>query len=411
MIDCRLRHRRLFPPTDGPMALRHKGSREVRVLTADGEIELERRYFWARGSGGVFPADALVGIDQGRVSPGAREILCRLGMVQDFRQAAQDAARIGNVPVGKEKLRQLVEGEAATITQARDSGKFEAAWTSADAKLDEKKQDSPTRVYLGVDGVMAPTVTQLEKAKRRKNQSIRRQQRSASGIGNAKPLPPARQGTDERYKEMKIGLFYDQQKSRRHAFVTAGDSDAFGPLLKEHARQIAFEQADECISLTDGAKWIAGQICRILLLIKVMMLDFYHLSQHVHAAAKCCLGETQEAKDWTAARLKEIRELGVTPVLSAIDALTKKIRAPDKRESLRSLRDYIVARLDLLDYRMALAKGHDIGSGPTEAMCKTLTLRLKRPGMKWDRDHAAAMMNLTALYDSGQAKAYWALAA
>jgi hypothetical protein len=44
-------------------------------------------------------------------------------------------------------------------------------------------------------------------------------------------------------------------------------------------------------------------------------------------------------------------------------------------------------------------------------MCKTLTLRLKRPGMKWDRDHAAAMMNLTALYDSGQAKAYWAAAA
>ena len=78
---------------------------------------------------------------------------------------------------------------------------------------------------------------------------------------------------------------------------------------------------------------------------------------------------------------------------------------------MRSLRDYIVTRLDLLDYRTALAKGQDSGSGPTEAMCKTLTLRLKRPGMKWDRDHAAGMMNLTALYDSGQAKAYWASAA
>ena len=100
------------------------------MLTADGEIELERRYFWSKGTGGVFPADASIGIEQGRVSPGAREILCRLGMVQDFRQAADDAARIGNVPVGKEKLRQLVEGEAATITQARNSGKLQAAWTS-----------------------------------------------------------------------------------------------------------------------------------------------------------------------------------------------------------------------------------------------------------------------------------------
>ena len=381
------------------------------MLTASGEIEVGRRYFWAKGQAGLFPADAPMGIDAGRVSPGAREILCRLGMVQDFRQAADDAARIGNVPVGKEKLRQLVEAEAATITRARNGGELRAAWTSADAKLDDKRKDSPTRVYAGVDGVMAPTVTQSEKDKRRRNQSIRRQQRSASGVGNAKPLPPARQGSDERYKEMKIGLFYDQRKRHRHAFVTDGDSDAFGPLLKGHAAQVAFEQADDCISLTDGAKWIAGQICQMLLLIKVMLLDFYHLSQHVHAAARCCLGETQEAKDWTAARLKELKELNVMPVLAAIDALGKKVRAPAKREGLQGLRGYLIARLDMLDYRTALAKGYDIGSGPTEAMCKTLTLRLKRPGMKWDRDHAAAMMNLTALYDSGQAKTYWASAA
>jgi hypothetical protein len=384
----------------------------VRVLTADGEIELSRRYFWAKGAEGVFPADALVGIDQGRVSPGAREILCRLGMVQDFRQAADDAKRIGNVPVGREKLRQLVESEAASITQTRDDGKLPAAWTSVDAKVtDAAKGVWLTRVYAGVDGVLVPTVTQSEKDKRRKNHSIRRQQRSTLDVGNAKPLPRARKGSDQRFKEMKIGLFYDQGKKHRHAFVTEANSDAFGPLLKEHARQVAFEQADECISLTDGAKWIAGQICRVLLLIKVMLLDFYHLSQHVHAAAKCCLGETQEAMEWAAARLKEIKEPGVTAVLVAIDALAKKIRAPAGRESLRSLRAYLAARLELLDYRTALARGYDIGSGPTEAMCKTLTLRLKRPGMKWDRDHAAAMMNLTALYDSGQAKAYWSNAA
>lgn len=104
------------------------------MLTADGGIELERRYFWAKGKGGVFPADASAGIEQGRVSPGAREILCRLGMVQDFRQAADDAARIGNVPVGREKLRQWVESEAATVARVRNSGRLKAAWTSADAK-------------------------------------------------------------------------------------------------------------------------------------------------------------------------------------------------------------------------------------------------------------------------------------
>jgi len=390
--------------------MRNKGSRVVQVLTADGEIELNRPYFWGSGQGGVCPADEPVGIEQGRSSPGAREILCRLGLVQDFGQAADDAKRIGNVPVCKEKLRQLVEGEAAAIAQGRNEGTIPAAWTSAEALV---KTDAGivTRVYAGVDGVMAPMVTAAEKGKRRKNQGIRRQQRSAAGVGNARELPPARAGADERFKEMKIGLFYDQAKEHRHVFVTEHDHEAFGVLLKRHAGQVAFEQADQSISLTDGAKWIAIQICSVLLLIKTMLLDFYHLSQHVHEAAKCCLGETPQAAEWVAARLKEMKEVGVAPMLAAIDLLEKRMRSTAKRKSLRKLRDYVVSRMDMLDYRGALAKGWDIGSGPTEAMCKNLTLRLKRPGMKWDRDHAGAMMNLIAMYESGQAKAYWAAAA
>ena len=144
-----------------------------------------------------------------------------------------------------------------------------------------------TRVYAGVDGVMAPMVTTVEKEKRRKNQGIRRQQRSAAGVGNARELPPARAGADERFKAMKIGLFYDQARAHRHVLVTENDHEAFGVLLREHAGQVAFEQA----------------------------------------------------------------------------------------------------------------KGWDIGSGPTGAMCKNLTPRLKRSGMKWDRDHAGTMMNLIGMYE------------
>jgi hypothetical protein len=145
----------------------------------------------------------------------------------------------------------------------------------------------------------------------------------------------------------------------------------------------------------------------VLLLLHLLLLDFYHMSQHVHAAAKCCLGDTPAAKQWVEQRLKEMKELGVAPVLAAIDALKKQVRSTVKRKALGDLRDYLTDRLDMLGYRTALANGWDIGSGPTEAMCKTLTLRLKRPGMKWDRDHAAAMMNLQAMYESGQAASYW----
>jgi hypothetical protein len=375
------------------------------VLSVGGEIELCRHYFWAKGARGVYPVDRAAGIEQqGCVSPGAREILCRLGMVQDFENAAKDAKRIGNLPVCRERLRQIVEAEGAAVTEARNGGTLPAAWSASDARV---TADGPTRVYEGTDGVMAPTVTQEEKDKRRKTHAARRRQRSATGVGNARELAPARAGSDEHYKEMKIGVFYDQSKSHRHAFVTEGDSQAYGPLLKEYARQIAFDQADEQLSLVDGAKWIAKQVCLALVLLHSLMLDFYHMSQHVHAAAKCCLGDTDAARQWVAERLKEIKELGVAPVLAAIDALHKQVRSNAKREALKDLRNYLTDRLEMLDYRAALANGWDIGSGPTEAMCKTLTLRLKRPGMKWDRDHAAGMMNLQALYESGQAHVYW----
>ena len=42
---------------------------------------------------------------------------------------------------------------------------------------------------------------------------------------------------------------------------------------------------------------------------------------------------------------------------------------------------------------------------------KAMTMRLRGPGMKWDLDHAAGLMELKATYASGQAAAYWASAA
>jgi hypothetical protein len=384
--------------------LRNKGDHPRRVLSVGGEVELNRRYFWAKGLGGRYPVDEAAGIDDEHVSPGAREVLCRLGMVEDFENAAVDARRIGNLPVCRERLRQIVEAQARAVTLARNSGQLPASWSARDTRV---APGTPTRVYEGTDGVMEPTVTQAEKDKRRKAQAVRRQQRSATGVGNLTELAPARPGSDERFKEMKIGVFYDQDKKRRHAFATEADSKAYGPLLQAYARQVHFDEADQQISLVDGARWIARQVCCFLTCLHALLLDFYHMSQHVHAAARCCLGETAAARQWVDERLKEMKELGVAPVLAAIDALKKQVRSKAKRKSLEELRDYLTDRLDMLDYRAALANGWDIGSGPTEAMCKTLTLRLKRPGMKWDRDHAAGMMNLQAMYESRQADAYW----
>jgi hypothetical protein len=373
------------------------------VLCAGGAVRLERKYFWGKQAGGIYPADALVGVERSDVTPGARQLCCLMGIGQDFDQSRRDLKRVGGLAVSKERLRQITEGEGEQVRQMRDQGQLPAAWSADQAKL----PDGRTRVYGGVDGVMAPTVTQAEKDKRRGQHVTRRQQRGKTGVGNSKPLPPPKAGTDERFKEMKIAVFYDQDKTHRHVLATEKLSRDFAPLLASHAKQIGFERADQTICLFDGAVWIYQQVCLALLCLQTILLDFYHLAEHVHAVARCCLGEGEAARSWAHALLTQAKCSDVTGMLAAIEALQKRTRSPTKKQSLRRLHAYIDQRREMLDYGQALAEGWDIGSGPTEATCKTLTLRLKRPGMKWDRDNAAAMMNLVALRESGQWDAYW----
>jgi hypothetical protein len=373
------------------------------VLTAGGEVRLQRQYFWSREAGGVCPADALAGVEQSNVTPGARQLCCLMAIGQDFDQAGRDLSRVGGLSVGRERLRQITEIEGKRARQARDAGDLPAAWSASEAKL----PDGQSRVYGGVDGVMAPTVTQVEKDKRRQNHITRRQQRGKTGVGNTKQLPPPKPGTDEKFKEMKIGVFYDQDKTRRHAFATEKLSGDFGPLLAHHAKQIGFERADQTLCLFDGAPWIYRQVCLALLCLQAILLDFYHLAEHVHATARLCLGEGQAARAWAHERLTEAKRSDMAALLAAITTLEKMVRSPLKKKNVRGLRNYIEERREMLDYAHALNQGWDIGSGPTEATCKTLTLRIKRPGMKWDRDNAAAMMNLLAMRESGQWDIYW----
>lgn len=51
--------------------------------------------------------------------------------------------------------------------------------------------------------------------------------------------------------------------------------------------------------------------------------------------------------------------------------------------------------------------GRQIGSGPTESMCKATTQRLKGRGMRWDGNNAERILSLEALEQSGDGKAYW----
>jgi hypothetical protein len=384
--------------------LRHKGTEAVQVLSLVGDLELKRRYFWSKPCGGCYPIDAALGIDAGAVSSGARRACCTMGVAQDFAQAAEDLKQLTGIRISKERLRRIVESEGTRVAGVREEGVLSPSWSSDDARVGPQ---GPRRIYVGADGVMVRTVTQAEKDKRRKEHAVRRQQRGKAGVENLQPLARAKAGSDDRFKEMKIGIFYNQSKTRKHAFATEGNHERFGFLLKRHAEAVGVKQCQEALSLTDGGPWIRNQILQHLQPLTAMLLDFFHFSEHVWTTARACWGDGDEARTWAEKQLHDVKHVGAQAVLATLDEAKKKLRSPGKQNALRLLRNYITERWEMVDYPTALAHGWDIGSGPTEAMCKNLTLRLKRTGMKWDTNNAAALMNLVALRESGQWYRYW----
>ena len=89
--------------------------------------------------------------------------------------------------------------------------------------------------------------------------------------------------------------------------------------------------------------------------------------------------------------------------------MRRQTRSTGKRTALEGLQNYIAQRVEMLKYPEFKAKGYDIGSGPTEADCKTLTARLKGSGMRWDKPNAEGMMALASIRSSGLWGRYWHL--
>ena len=83
------------------------------------------------------------------------------------------------------------------------------------------------------------------------------------------------------------------------------------------------------------------------------------------------------------------------------------VGAGARKAAADRLVNYVSERREMIRYPEFRSKGWQIGSGPTEATCKTLTARLKGSGMRWDGNNAEAIVALEALTQSGQWDWYW----
>lgn len=136
------------------------------------------------------------------------------------------------------------------------------------------------------------------------------------------------------------------------------------------------------------------------------VLDFYHVCSYIGKMADALFGpETPAAAKWFAKMRRWLRDRrqGVAQVLrSAMQLLDRRRMTKAQRTEFWKAYRYLRRHRRWMDYQGYRRRGLPIGSGVTEAACKTVfTQRFKRSGMRWHRDTGQVILDLRVIHLSG----------
>lgn len=221
---------------------------------------------------------------------------------------------------------------------------------------------------------------------------------------------------DDHYREAMVGTIslVDGQGERQHTtYIGAspeyGKATFFERMTREieHIRRL-FPDA-HYQGLADGASenWDFLEP-----LTDTQVLDFYHACQYLKGVAKALHPRSVSHREaWLEEHCHTLKhEQGAAETLLATmqEIEQNKLSKPN-REALQSAITYFRNHAHQMTYAEALEQHLPIGSGVTEAGCKTIVkARLGGAGMKWKDAGAAIVLSLRTLsYTQGRWSQFW----
>jgi len=134
--------------------------------------------------------------------------------------------------------------------------------------------------------------------------------------------------------------------------------------------------------------------------------DYYHASERIWTMVEVLFGKgTRDAKAWARRMLKSLKKpSGASRVLHSAathfhhrQRKTRKL-SKKKEETFWTAYRYIQSRTKIMRYSDYASVHIPLGSGVTEAACKTVfTQRLKNSGMRWGHDGAKTILTLRTI--------------
>ncbi len=228
----------------------------------------------------------------------------------------------------------------------------------------------------------------------------------------------------EEWKEVKIGCVFEYQSQQKYCQKTKelvdvaqasqisyvahlGGPEPLGKLLSAEAERRGYDQAQERVTLGDGAKWIWG-ISSEHFPTGQEVVDWYHAVDHLWTAAHLSFQDKAPRERWVKHRKMDLWVGQAEQIATIIETLATQ--HPDHQTALISEAGYFRNNYRRMQYQEFREEGYPIGSGTVESGCKQLvTMRMKGPGMRWSRSGAENMLALRAAYLSNTWDDAWKL--
>jgi hypothetical protein len=222
---------------------------------------------------------------------------------------------------------------------------------------------------------------------------------------------------DDGYRQAMVGSIslYDQEGERRHTIYVAatpqyGKETFYQRLAREieHVRRLYPEAPLSGVADGSEDNWTF-----LRQYTQDECIDFYHAAAYLGGVAKAVHPRDLKAREkWLDESCHKLKhEKGyATVLLEQMQGLARAGLSETVQEELGKAQTYFANHHQQMRYAERLAAKLPIGSGVTEAACKTIVkMRMCRGGAKWKEEGARAVLSLrTLIYTEGRWEQFWA---
>ncbi len=340
-------------------------------------IELEEQSFRRKDNGGQLrPFSLRAGVGSRSYSLPLQRALTDFGADLPFAEVVKKMREHYDLEVAVSAVRQITESHGERMREQQEDQLIERLGPEAGWE----------RMITEADGSLVPIV------------------RNEAAAGT--PSVDRRKRKELIWREARLCLAHEPGQVTARYAATLGDVEATGRRWLDCVARAGGGSKTQIHCIGDGAAWIAIQVRHSFGSQGSYLVDFYHVSEYLSAAAGS-IAPTGKAA-WRQEQQAWLKENELEAVLTELRPHLEPVQTPDAEAPVRACHRYLSNQREHLDYRSALAQSLPIGSGEVESGHRyVIQARLKRAGAWWKEENAEKMLALRVNRANGEWESYW----